>query len=189
MDSCRLARVTDADAIALCQIAAWQERYGQSWPPDLLASLDPEAVSYEWTRAILSPPDPQVRVLVATDATNAVVGFAALGPSGDPDLASACLEVVAWEVHPESRGCGHGSRLMSAVADTAQSLGAEAMSMWLATDEDARREFAAACGWGPDTAHRVRASDQGSGAERAEIRLVTWFAPPESQNDSGTELL
>lgn len=186
MDSCRLARVTDADAIAHCQIAAWRERYGQSWPPELLASLDHDGVSHEWTRAILSPPDPQVRVLVATDRADTVVGFAALGPASDPDLGSGCLEVVAWEVHPDSRGRGHGSRLMSAVADTAQSLGAESMSMWLATDEDARREFAAACGWGPDTAHRVRESAGEMDAQRAEVRLVTWLAAPDPPNESGS---
>lgn len=183
MDSCRLARVADADAIARCQIAAWQERYRQSWPAELLASLDPDGVSHEWARAILSPPVPQVRVLVATDATDTVAGFAALGPTNDPDLGSGCLEVVAWEVHPESRGSGHGSRLMSAVADTARSLGAESMSMWLATDEDARRKFATACGWGPDTAHRVRESAQGPDAQRAEIRLMTWLDDTDSGND------
>ncbi len=175
VDSCRLARVTDADAIACVQVEAWRERYQDRWPEELMSALDPDTISHEWARAVLSPPDPRVRVLVATDSSDAVVGFAALGPSADPDLDQRWLEVVAWEVHPDHRRQGHGSRLMSAVADTATSAGAEALSLWLGTEEDARRLFAASCGWVPDTAHRTRSHDDGADIERAETRLITWI--------------
>jgi L-amino acid N-acyltransferase YncA len=173
VDSCRLARVTDADAIAQIQSAAWRERFALSWPAELLETLDLDSASHEWVRAILSPPDSRVRILVATDSTDEVVGFAALGPVGDPDLSDQTLELVVWEVHPDARRHGHGSRLMSAVADTARGLGSQALSMWIGPEEDERRTFAASCGWGPDSAHRIRQSDDFPGIERAEVRLVT----------------
>ncbi len=178
VDSCRLARVTDADAIAQIQSAAWRERFALSWPPDLLETLDEDSASHEWVRAILSPPDPRVRILVATDSSDEVVGFAALGPTSDPDMDGQVLELVMWEVHPDARRQGHGSRLMSAVADNARDLGSDAMSMWLGIDEDARRSFAASCGWGPDSAHRVRQSDDFPNMDRAEVRLVTLLNEP-----------
>ena len=178
MDSCRLARVTDADAIAQIQSAAWRERFALSWPPELLVTLDEDSASHEWVRAILSPPDPRVQILVATNSSDEVVGFAALGPSGDPDMDDQTLELVMWEVHPDARRQGHGSRLMSATADKARALGSTALCMWLGTDEDARRTFAASCGWGPDSAHRVRHSDDFPSANRAEVRLVTVLDDP-----------
>lgn len=178
MDSCRLARVTDADAIAQIQAAAWRERFEMSWPPDLLATLDEDSASHEWVRAILSPPDPRVRILVATNSSDEVVGFAALGPTGDPDMDDRALELVMWEVHPDARRQGHGSRLMSAAADNARALGSDALCMWLGVDEDARRTFAASCGWGPDLAHRVRQSDTFPNMDRAEVRLVTLLDDP-----------
>lgn len=173
MDSCRLARVTDADSIAQVQSAAWSERFLGVWPDDLLAAIDMDTMSHEWTRAILSPPSPRVRILVATDSSDVVVGFAALGPTEDPDLDDRSVELAAWEVHPAHRRHGHGSRLMSAVAATARDLDAEAITMWLTPDEDERRRFAAACGWGPDSAHRVRVSPWSPDASRVENRLVT----------------
>jgi L-amino acid N-acyltransferase YncA len=173
VDSCRLARVTDADAIARIQAAAWQERFQLTWPPELLAALEEDSASHEWVRAILSPPDPRVRILVATNAVDEVVGFAALGPTGDPDMGDQTLEVVMWEVHPDARGAGHGSRLMSALADNAQALGCDSLTMWIGADEDARRIFATSCGWGPDRAHRNRESEDFPAAHRTEIRLVT----------------
>jgi GNAT superfamily N-acetyltransferase len=107
-----------------------------------------------------------------------VVGFAALGPTGDPDMGNQTLELVMWEVHPDARRQGHGSRLMSAVADNARDLGSDAMSMWLGINEDDRRTFAASCGWGPDSAHRVRQSGDFPNVDRAEIRLVTLLDDP-----------
>jgi GNAT superfamily N-acetyltransferase len=178
VDSCRLARVTDADAIAQIQSAAWRERFESSWPPELLASLDEDSASHEWVRAILSPPDPRVRILVATNSSDEVVGFAALGPPSDPDMDGQTLELVMWEVQPDARRQGHGSRLMSAAVDNARDLGSSALCMWLGTDEDARRTFAASCGWGPDSAHRIRQSEEFPQADRAEVRLVTVLDDP-----------
>jgi GNAT superfamily N-acetyltransferase len=178
VDSCRLARVTDADAIAHIQAAAWRERFQLTWPPELLAALEEDSASHEWVRAILSPPDPRVRILVATNSSDEVVGFTALGPAGDPDVGNQTLELVMWEVHPDARNQGHGSRLMSAAADNARDLGSDAISMWLGIDEDARRTFAASCGWGPDSAHRVRQSDDFPDVDRAEVRLVTLLDDP-----------
>lgn len=173
MDSCRLARVTDADEIAHIQSAAWRERFQLTWPPELIAVLEEDSASHEWVRAILSPPDPRVRILVATNSMDQVVGFAALGPTSDPDMSDQTLEVVMWEVHPDARGVGHGSRLMSALADNARAMGCDSLTMWIGTDEDARRIFATSCGWGPDSAHRSRESQEFPATNRAEIRLVT----------------
>ena len=179
----RDATAADASAVSSIQLACWRHDY--SWPEeifDALAATDPEM---QWARAVIAPPGPGHRLVVATDDSQ-VVGYAAMTPTQAPDAEAGEMEVVAWEVHPEHRGLGHGSRLIAAIADHARLLGAHSLSIWIEPIDQARRYVLTDAGFGPDGAHRtvqstvqstVQADDQsGEDLTVRQVRLVTSLA-------------
>ena len=171
----RDATAADAEQIAQVQTQCWRADYGDSWPPELFASLAEYDLQMQWARAVIAPPGPGYRVLVATEA-DAVVGFAALAPSGDPDAETGEAEIVAWEVAPEHRRAGHGSRLLAALADHARSVGAHTLVVWTAPDDEARRTLVDQAGFAADGAHREVALGEGWAASEVrmrQVRLVT----------------
>jgi len=176
----RLARTTDIDDIAAIQVRAWEELYG-SILGDAGLRLDRAELADQWGAAILDPPDQRARVLVATQE-DLVVGFAAFGPSFDPDLAGASGEIHALVVHPDRLRQGHGSRLMAACVDHLRSAGFDAASTWTLLEDRQRRAFWQSAGWGPDSARRTLGEqaapgmDPDAGASITEIRLVTSIA-------------
>lgn len=165
----RDATAADASAVASIQATCWSHDY--TWPPevfDALAASDPEM---QWARAVIAPPGPGYRLLVATHGPD-VVGFAALAPSTDPDAASGEVEIVAWEVLPEHRGHGHGSRLLAALADHARLIGATSVTIWIATADESRRYVLRDAGFAPDSAHRTVQLDDGWGTGELVLRQV-----------------
>lgn len=156
----RDATAADAEAIGSLQLACWQQDY--DWPEQVYQALGDEDLELQWARAVIAPPGPGHRVLVATsghDETAPVVGFAALAPSGDDDAEPTTSEILAWEVHPRHRGLGHGTRLLSALADHSRGLGAREITIWIAPDDDARQHILRSSGLSPDGAYRELASD------------------------------
>jgi GNAT superfamily N-acetyltransferase len=151
--SVRVAWADDAPAIAAVQVRAWRESYANLLPAAVLAEIDTEAFAQTWRRAIAKPPSARHRVLVALER-NTVVGFAATAPSEDPDGEPAAGEVVALHVDPDATGAGHGSRLVSAVADTLRADGFSHARFWLIAGDDAVRQFLEPAGWAADGAHR-----------------------------------
>ena len=151
--SVRVAWADDAPAIAAVQARAWRQSYAALLPAELLASVDAEAFAQAWQQAIAKPPSARHRVLVALER-NTVVGFAATAPSDDPDAEPVDGEVVALHVDPDTIGAGHGSRLVSAVADTLRADGFTHARIWLITGDDAVRGFLEPAGWAADGAHR-----------------------------------
>jgi len=113
--------------------------------------------------------------MVAT-AAEEVVGFLALAPCVDPDAGPGEAEVVGWEVRPEYRRQGHGSRLLSAAADHARSVGADTLVIWVAPGDEARRALLVDAGFGPDGAHREVALGEGwtdtAHVQMTQVRLV-----------------
>lgn len=132
---------------------------------ELLDELDVHEMARAWTSAITHPPLATYRVLVALDDTGDVVGFAALGPSDDPDADPTDALVGQFCVHPERGDAGHEDRLMHAVADTLKADGFTRATCWVLSDDDAMRRLLAECGWEPDGAH------QEVGDERVHLRL------------------
>jgi ribosomal protein S18 acetylase RimI-like enzyme len=151
--SVRVAWADDAPAIAAVQARAWQQSYAALLPTELLASVDAETFAQTWKQAIAKPPSARHRVLVALER-NTVVGFAATAPSDDPDAEPADGEVVALHVDPDATRAGHGSRLISAVADTLRADGFSHARIWLIIGDDAVRGFLEPAGWAADGAHR-----------------------------------
>lgn len=172
--SVRTARATDAPAVGAVQAAVWRTAFVDLLDESVLAQFEPTAFAKVWTTSLRQPPSPLHRLLVATEADQ-VVGFAAIGPTTDPDHRKSeeesTGEILAMGVHPEARRRGHGSRLLNAAVDTLRAGDFTTVLAWLPADDDELRAFAAAAGLTPDGAwrdHVVGADDRTA----REVRLV-----------------
>lgn len=163
----RLAMASEAPRIADLQRAAWQDRG--------LADVLPDAaeVVASWRQAILCPPLATYRVLVAlnTERTE-VTGFAAVGPSDDPDAEQLDGMVGEFVIDSALQRRGHGSRLMHAVVDTLHADGFIRATWWVTSTDDVLRAFLVESGWAPDGAHREVGTEQGE-LRIKQIRLHT----------------
>jgi GNAT superfamily N-acetyltransferase len=152
--SVRAATVADAADVAAAQAAAWHETLGGALPPAVLDQLRGAAAIEQWRLAVLDPPSARHRLLVAVDG-DAVVGFAALAPAGDPDLDPAAdAEIVALSVDPRHASAGHGSRLVNASVDFLRGDGFRASHVWLTETDAPLRRFLEGAGWADDGARR-----------------------------------
>jgi ribosomal protein S18 acetylase RimI-like enzyme len=170
----RLARVPDADGIGAVNADAWRQRYAGVLPDAALAALTPGDLAVTWAGAVLAPPSPRHRLLVAV-IDDVVVGYAAVGPAQDPDAETGTGELIALEVSPGHRGQGHGSRLLTAAVEHAQTDGFTELVMWCPLSDEGRRGFVQSAGWGPDAAYRdVLVGEDATGEDLLvrEVRLV-----------------
>lgn len=176
-DTVRLALVSDAVRVADIQ--------RRSWAADLPTSLAEQALSVSrdeaaglWATAIDRPPLAQFRVLVAVGQAGVACGFAAVGPSPDPDADPATDALIAeFTIDPDSRRQGHGSRLLNAVVETLRADGFTTATWWMSTTSDQLRTFVQASGWEPDGAHRQIGTD--AGISVSEVRLHTTMRDPD----------
>ena len=171
----RLARTSDVDDIAAVQIRAWHQAYAGVLPESILTGLDPMDIASSWASGILNPPTTRHRLLVAiegTSGTDTIVGYAAVGPSSDPDCVDdlATGEVLALVVDPEHQRHGHGSRLMAAAVEYLRADGTRNVNIWVPIGNEPRRAFLHSSGWGPDSAFRDIEAD---GVVIREVRLAT----------------
>ena len=171
----RLARTSDVDDIAAVQIRAWHQTYAGVLPESILTGLDPMDIASAWASGILNPPTTRHRLHVAiegTSGTDTIVGYAAVGPSSDPDCVDdlATGEVLALVVDPEHQRQGHGSRLMAAAVEYLRADGTRDVNIWVPVGNEPRRAFLHSCGWGPDSAFRDIEAD---GVVIREVRLAT----------------
>jgi len=167
----RLARTDDVDAIAAITTIVWRERLGHLLPPGATGPWESIDFAAHWGESILHPPSPLHRVAVAVDDRGMVCGYAAWGPADDHDSSPGDVEVLAFDIDPQRRRLGHGSRLMSAVVDLAANQGASALSMWCTLDDEGRRAFLTSSGWAPDSAWRE--IEISASTVVREVRLVT----------------
>ena len=173
--SVRLARESDAPAVGLVQAAVWQEAYAGVLGPEVLAAFQPPEFARVWRESLAQPPAGVYRLLVAC-AGEQVVGFAAIGPTQDPDAGPATGEVLALGVHPEARRQGHGSRLLNACIDTLRGAGADTVHAWILLEDSSSRLFLEAAGLQPDGAFRDRVVAPEGGTAR-EVRLRAHLGP------------
>ena len=171
----RLARTSDVDDIAAVQIRAWHQAYVGVLPVSILTGLDPMHIASAWASGILNPPTTRHRLIIAIEGssgTDTIVGYAAVGPSSDPDCVDdlATGEVLALVVDPEHQRHGHGSRLMAAAVEYLRADGARDVFIWVPVGNEPRRAFLHSCGWGPDSAFRDIDAD---GVVIREVRLAT----------------
>ena len=168
--SVRIARSSDVAAVGLVQSVVWRAAYAGVLTPEVLAEFEPRAFTTAWRHSLAAPPTPDHLLLVAC-AGEQVVGFAAVGPSEDPDADATTAELLVIGVHPDARRQGHGSRLLNAVVDTARGRGRETLAAWVLATDEQTRGFLQTAGLRPDGAHRTRIVSE-DGATAAEVRLT-----------------
>lgn len=181
--SVRRARPNDAPAVGLVQAAVWREAYAGVVPEEVLSALDPKDFAAAWRRSLEAPPAGAYRLLVSLAGAQ-VVGFAAVGPTQDPDADHETAELSSLCVHPDARRSGHGSRLLNAAVDTLREAGATHVTCWVLAAADATRGFLAASGFAPDGAHRERVVGP-DGETAREVRLGVSVASPDGDRDAG----
>ncbi|MGN6244190.1 MAG: GNAT family N-acetyltransferase [Motilibacteraceae bacterium] len=153
--SVRPARAGDAPALGAVQAAVWRRAYADVLPAEVLESLDAEDLAEPWRQAVVAPPSPRHRVLVALAGAD-VVGFAAVAPSEDDDVEPMVdAEVLALLVAPEAAGAGHGSRLLQAVVDVLAGDGFRHAHVWLGAGDAPLRTFLEGAGWAADGSTRT----------------------------------
>lgn len=166
----RVATMADMERIGEINAAAWQARLPGLLLQTLLDSLRPSDLALVWAGALINPPTAEHRLLVAIAATG-IAGYAAIGPSADPDADPTTGELLALEVDPGHWREGHGSRLMVAAVETSRALGRESLTAWCPVLDEVRRSFLQSAGWAPDTAVRDLAVAESQTLR--EVRLVT----------------
>ena len=183
--SVRPARAEDAEAIAGVQLVTWRTAYRSLLPAAVLDQWDQPAAVAAWREAVVSPPTPGHRVLVALDGAT-VAGFAAFGPAElargeQPRPEGPTAELTTLLVEPRWGRRGHGSRLLSAVADIAGESGIARLAMWLPEEDSVTARFLAGTGWAADG--WVRTLDTGSST----IRQARWHTVLGEDDDRGVQ--
>ncbi|MDN5789757.1 MAG: GNAT family N-acetyltransferase [Micrococcales bacterium] len=174
--SVRLAREADAPAVGIVQAIIMSQSYAAVLAPEAIAQFEPGTLASAWRRSLREPPTRDHRLLVACAGAQ-VVGFAAVGPSTDPDAADETAELIVLGVHPDARHQGHGSRLVNAVVDTARGSGRSELTAWLLESDLATRDFLGAAGLEPDGASRERVVSP-AGDTRREVRFSAILTEP-----------
>ena len=132
---------------------------------DAAAAISPTTFAESWRQSIVTPPVPGATILSAI-SDGVVVGFAALLPVYheedankesvvDSEPAGPAVEITAFEVSAAHTHHGHGSRLLAAVSDTAQDMGASELATWVVAGDDARTAFFSSAGFAPAGVRRT----------------------------------
>lgn len=123
----RLAVVADAPAVASVHVRTWQAAYRGLVPDSVLDGLSVQERTSMWERGI---PHGGVWVGLVDDE---VVGFAAVGPSREPD---AAFELYAIYVLPSAWGTSVGFELADAALGDEQDV-----ILWVFDDNPRARRF------------------------------------------------
>lgn len=176
----RTARASDAEGLALAQVASWRAEFAGLVPEAVIAELaSGEAVGQfteRWRDAISAPPTSRHHVQVAVERPGdpEILGFAASGPATDEDLwPGSDGELYELHVVPAAAGDGHDQRLLHAVADTFAEDGFAAAYTWALAGDTARIGFLEAAGWAPDGSR----SSLDMGVKVPVMRLHTRLSP------------
>ena len=156
----RLAAVADAEALARCHLACWQETYAglvdAQRLADAVAAVGDRAE--RWRQILTDSPGTLLAV-----AAGEPVGFGAAGPQRDPDL-QVGLELYALYLRRSHQQAGVGHRLLQAVVGNAD------CSLWVLAANSRARTFYSRHGFMADGARTV---DDLFGLEIRMVRSAT----------------
>jgi GNAT superfamily N-acetyltransferase len=150
MVTVRPARIPDAPAMGRVVVRAWQVAYRGHMPDDYLDGLRAEDRAAYWEQA-LRREDLRGTILVA-ERDGAVVGFAAVGPSPDPQGAG---ELFAINLDPDHWGTGTGRALLGGAQAELARLGFGETVLWVLTGNARARRFYEIAGWVVDGTERT----------------------------------
>jgi GNAT superfamily N-acetyltransferase len=163
----RPAREGEAGEIARIQLGTWRTAYRRLLPRTVLDQLDQDWLAARWREAIVAPPSPRHRVLVAIEQAEGgsayPVGFLAAGPADEAALApgerpldpQAFAAVTDLLVEPRWGRRGHGSRLLAAGVEAWRGDGFSTALAWAYDRDPATLNFLGSAGWSPDGARRA----------------------------------
>jgi ribosomal protein S18 acetylase RimI-like enzyme len=155
----------DAARIAALHIASWQAAYRGQLPDAFLDGQSLTRRTAEWEARLGVGGE---RLLLLEDH-DAVLGFAAFGPSRDPDADPA----IVWELYnlhvlPDRRGGGLGGQLFAAAVAEGRRARRSTLTLWVAEGNGPAREFYRRRGMHPDGRQQIHRL--GPGVELPEVR-------------------
>jgi ribosomal protein S18 acetylase RimI-like enzyme len=150
MVTVRPATAADAPAMGRLHVRAWQTAYRGHMPDAYLDGLRPAERAAYWAE-VLGREDLRGVVLVAERAGE-VVGFAAAGPSPDPEGAG---ELYSINVDPGAWGTGAGRALLQAAQAELARLGLDDAVLWVLPANARARRFYEVAGWVADGTERT----------------------------------
>lgn len=158
----------DAQAIADIQVSGVRAEVQVGLGDGVEApAIDSVQVRRQWTDTLSGPQPEGCHTLVALHGAR-VVGFAACAPGpqlpGPPgrDPVPAGTDILALEVHADFARAGHGSRLLSALVDSARP---QTLRVWVVAGDDAHVRFYESAGLAPAGLRRRLDTGVGSVAE------------------------
>jgi ribosomal protein S18 acetylase RimI-like enzyme len=163
----RRANLADADAIGSVEVRAWHAVHEPHLGTDALADMDPEEQAEQWREELRDPAGGR-DLLVVIDA-GAVVGFATIGTSRDPEAPPSVGEVQALNLVPDAWGRGLASELLAAAVAELERRGFAEVTTWVPVNNDRARRFYDEHGWRED-GERQRDQIAGRPVERVRTR-------------------
>jgi len=160
----RLASAADARWIADLQVRAWRAAYRGLLPDALLDNLSIDDRERVWRRWNVGDPRRRIWLAVRGDA---LIGFAATGPSRDDDVTAVTGEVYAIYLEPALIGTGLGRTLFAHAVDALRAQGFTVCTLWVLENNARTRRFYEAAGWQIDGA---RKTERMAGGELIEVR-------------------
>lgn len=148
----RPAKLSDAEAIATINVAAWQAGYRGLIPDVVLDTLE-AAQRVQGRRAWLAEDPGEQRHWVACVAAT-VVGYADTGPARDDDLPRGTAEVYTLYLDPAHWGTGAGRVLFAHAVSDLAGRGFGRVVLWVIDGNARARRFYEAAGWAADGASK-----------------------------------
>jgi L-amino acid N-acyltransferase YncA len=143
----RGATPDDVRAVAEIHVASWRWAYEGLIPNEFLDGISVEDREEMWREALTS--SVPARGLVVAEANDGLVGFAAFGPTEDPEAAGVG-EVYAIYVKPEAVGTGAGWELFTRAIGSMRSCGFRSAILWVLEGNERARRFYERAGWAWD---------------------------------------
>ena len=181
MVTVRPATAADAPAMGRLVVRAWQAAYRGHMPDAYLDGLRAEDRAAYWD-GVLRREDLRGVVLVA-ERDGEVVGFAAAGPSPDPEGAG---ELFAINLDPDHWGTGAGRALLEAVQAELDRMGFAESVLWVLPGNARARRFYEIAGWVADGTSRT-AEVFGVTVPEVRYRRRSTSAAISSATPAGTE--
>ena len=147
----RVARESDAAAIAHVHVASWRAGYRGLLSDELLEQLSVSEREGMWRRALADESAArggrQVEVAVTGDA---LLGFVSVGPSREHDASAHIGEIYALYVEPTHWSVGVGQALLNAAVAHLESIGMGEARLWVLASNAHACRFYELAGWSHD---------------------------------------
>jgi ribosomal protein S18 acetylase RimI-like enzyme len=150
MVTVRPATAADAPAMGRLVVRAWQAAYRGQMPDGYLDGLRAEDRAAYWDGALRR--EGRRSVVLVAERDGEVVGFAAAGPSPDPEGAG---ELYAINVDPDHWGTGAGRALLEAAQAELDRMGFAESVLWVLPGNARARRFYEIAGWVADGTERT----------------------------------